>query len=152
MTDSPADRFAQARKRAERAADPERPRPVSESDELGGSDSRVRDWTRNVRETLDEHPGLWLAAGAAAVVAFGALLYAGSVRRRRRGQREALVGLATRLFAPGYVTEHPEPRPSVLKESFKEASSALAAAAGRELGRRALQAINAKVAEPEWPE
>lgn len=152
MTDAPEDRFARARKRPERDGGGSGPaRPVSNFDELGKS-GRIRAWARNAQATLEQHRGIWLFAGAGALLAFGALLYVGRARRRRERQRDALIGLGVRLLGGGTVAEPLEPRRSVLKDSLKQASLALATTAGRELGRRALSAVNTKLSDPEWRE
>lgn len=151
MTTSPDERPSPARKSPDQNADPgRRPRRTGDLGERPTTEGRVADWVRNARTTVEHHPGLLLAGGAGAVVLLGVLLYVRRVQRRRERGRDAIVGIALRLLAPGYESEPVAPRPSVLKDSLKQVSGALAASAGRELGRRALRAMTAKSSEPEW--
>jgi len=152
MTTSPDERPAPARKSPDQNADARRPRRTDDRGQPTATEGPVAEWVRNARTTVEHHPGLLLAGGAGAVVLFGVLLYVRRVQRRRERGRDAIVGLALRLLGPGYESEPVAPRPSVLKDSLKQMGGALAESAGRELGRRALHAMTAKLSEPEWRE
>jgi hypothetical protein len=148
MNDSPRKQSARASEPFERA-EARRSQANGRVNELDPDRRRVSDWARDARATLERHPGILLVAGAGAAVAFGVLLYVRIKGQRRARQRAALLDLATRLLGPAYVAEHPAPRRSVFKDTLKEASGALATAAGRELGRRALRAVARDVAGSE---
>jgi hypothetical protein len=152
LTMTTPDERPAARKSSEQKADPGRRRRMNDTGDGGENpttERRVVEWARNARATVERHPGILLAGGAGAVVLFGVLLYARRSRRRREQGRDALIGLALRLLGPGYASEPAAPRPSVIKDSLKQASTALAASAGRELGRRALLAMTANNSERE---
>jgi hypothetical protein len=143
---------AKKRERLERDADEVRSRLVGDLDELKARGRSVGERFKGIEETLRRHPVIGVAAGAVALVAFGSLLYARRRRNRRARQRDAILSLAARVLGPAYVVEPAAQRPSAIKSSLKQAGSALVGAAGRELGRRALLAVQTRVAEHEQPE
>jgi hypothetical protein len=146
MNDSPNERAQDPSERAKER----RARANGRAGELEAGRRRASEWVQNARATVERHPGILVGAGAAAAVMFGVLLYMRAVRHRKQRGREALLELASRLLGPAYVgVEPPEPRRSVIKDTLKTAGGALATAAGRELGRRALRAVAEGAANPE---
>ena len=149
MNDPSHDEPSEAREHLEQNADRVRSRLLGNLEELKARGRRVKGRMQNVELTIRKHPGIWVGAGAAALVALGVWLYARQGRRRREQRRDAILGFASKVLGPAYVVEPAAGPPSALKQSLKKASGALVAAAGRELGRRALEAVKMRAMEPE---
>jgi len=144
MNDHAKDQPTPTRERFEQAAERQRSRVVADLDELNAR-------RRSLEATL-RHPALLIGAGVAAVVACGFLLYARRARHQRERQRDAILGIAARLLGPAYVVEPAAARHAALTSSLKKVGSAVVAAAGRELGRRAVVAVQTRLADLERPE
>jgi hypothetical protein len=147
MKDPAVENPGKVRERLEEQANRVRSKLIDDLGELKARGRSVAERLDTIEQTVRRHPGLLVGVAAVAAVAFGAVLYAGSRRRRRELRRDAILGVAARLLGPAYVVEPVEQRRSVLGESVKKAGSAFVAAAGRELGRRALHAITASATE-----
>lgn len=130
------------RERLEEQADRVRSRLFGELDELKARGRGVAERVEALTATVRRHPGILVGIAAGAAVAFGVVLFARRARHRREQRRDAILGLAARLLGPAYVVEPAERRHGVVKDSVKKAGGALVAAAGRELGRRALLALS----------
>lgn len=152
MNDPSHEEPSETREHLEQDAERVRSRLLGNLEELKARGRRVKGRMQSVEDTVRQHPGIWIGAGAIAVVAFGVWLYARQGRRRREQRRDAILGFASKVLGPGYVVEPASEQPSALKQSLKRASGALVAAAGREVGRRALEAVKARVLEPEHEE
>jgi ElaB/YqjD/DUF883 family membrane-anchored ribosome-binding protein len=145
MKDPAVENPGNARERLEEQANRVRSRLIDDLGELKARGRSVAERVEALEATVRRHPGVLVGVAAAAAIALGAVLYLRRGRRRRELRRDALFRLAGRLLGPSYVVEPVEPRHSMLGESLKKAGSAFVAAAGRELGRRALQAITTPV-------
>lgn len=152
MNDPSHEEPSEAREHLEQDADRVRARLLDNLEELKARGRRVKGRMQSVEATVRQHPGIWVGAGAAALVVFGVWLYARQGRRRREQRRDAILGFASKVLGPAYVVEPASEQPSALKQSLKRASGALVAAAGRELGRRALEAVKLRAAETDREE
>lgn len=149
MNDPSPEEPTEARENLEQDADRVRSRLLGNLEELKARGRRVKGRMQSVEATVRKHPGIWVGAGAAALVLFGVWLYARQGRRRREQRRDAILGFASKVLGPAYVVEPASEQPSALKQSLKRAGGALVAAAGRELGRRALESVKTRVMDPE---
>jgi hypothetical protein len=145
MNDYAKDQPTPTRERLEQDAERVRSRLVGDLDEL-----KARG--RSVETTLRRHPVIVIGAGVAALVACGFLLYGRRARHRRERQRDAILAIAARVLGPAYVVEPAAAQHSAIRSSLKKAGRALVAAAGREVGRRALLAVGTRLGELEQQE
>jgi len=152
MNDPSQDEPSEVREHLEQDADRVRSRLLDNLDELKARGRRVKDRMHRVEVTVRKHPGIWVGVGAAALVGFGVWLYASRGRRRREQRRDAILGFASKVLGPAYVVEPAAEQPSALKQSLKRAGGALVAAAGREVGRRVLEAVKTGVRDTDLDE
>jgi len=138
-----------SREDTEQEAERVRSRLMDNLDELKARGQSVGERAKNLEATLRRHPGLVVGVGAVSLVGLGLFLYARRARHLRDQRRDAILALAARLLGPAYVVERKEERPGMVGNTLKKASGALVAAAGRELGRRALLAVATRVADLE---
>lgn len=158
MKEPAEDRPGQARERLEAEAERVRARLASDIDELKARGrqvtepfERLAEGVEDVKATVRRHPGIALGIAAGAAVAFGVVLYLRRRREQRAQRRDAILGIAARVLGPAYVVEPAPQHPGVIKDGVRRAGRALIAAAGREVGRRALLAISTPATEERGP-